>query len=504
MENFDWRRYLLFLVVAFGVFIAYDYFFASKHLAQHPQGVQNQTQPTKGITPVQTATVDVNLYLGSDRERERPKHFITVNGTDLRVKIALEGAKIVSAYDKRFKKELVEPYERSYNIYPLEILTDNWETTKLVNFSEYNCSKEGFKVVCSLSKNGIKVEKTFTFDRKGYISKLDLKVEGIKKPYLYLGMMPNEKPFYTHIGPIFKLSNGEVLRPNIEDLPGITPFHGDIVWSGEEGRYFLKAAKYNTHTAVVFKVSYVQNGETKYVTATAIAVKPNSQALFLEGPKEYDILKEVGFVDAIDFGRLKFLAYPTFLVLYFFHKIFHSWVAAIFVLTLLLKLLFFPLMISSTRSMKKMQQLAPKLQELQKKYANDPQKLQQEIVKLYKEVGFNPFGGCLPILIQIPVFFALYKVLIVTPDLALEGFLWIPSLAERDPYFILPVLMGLTMVAQSWITPSPNPQQNKMMYIMAAVFTFLFATFPSGLVLYWTFNNILSIIQTWVIYKYLS
>jgi len=505
MENFDWRRYLLFLAIAFGVFIAYDYFFASKHLAgQNHPGVSNQTQTQNGVKTLQTTPVNVNLYLGTDREREKPKHFITVNGTDLNVKISLEGAKVVSAYDKRFKKELIEPYERAYNIYPLEVLTSDWKTTKLANFSTYNCTKEGYKVSCSLDRDGIKVEKVFTFSKEGYIVKLDLKVEGVKDPYLYLGMTPNEEPFYTHIGPIFKLSNGEVLRPNIEDLPGITPFHGDIVWSGEEGRYFLKAAKYNTDTAVVFKVSYIHNGETKYVGATAIEVKPNSQILFLEGPKEYDLLKEVNFVDAIDFGVLKFLAYPTFLVLYFFYKIFHSWVAAIFVLTLLLKVIFFPLMISSTRSMKKMQELAPKLQELQRKYANDPQKLQQEMVKLYKEVGFNPFGGCLPILIQIPVFFALYKVLIVTPDLALERFLWIPSLAQPDPYYILPILMGLTMVAQSWITPSPNPQQNKMMYIMALVFTFLFATFPSGLVLYWTFNNILSIIQTWIIYKYMS
>jgi YidC/Oxa1 family membrane protein insertase len=154
--------------------------------------------------------------------------------------------------------------------------------------------------------------------------------------------------------------------------------------------------------------------------------------------------------------------------------------------------------------MKKMQELAPKIEEIRKKYSNDPQRMQQEMLKLYKEGGFNPFGGCLPILIQIPIFFALYKVLLVTPDLALEGFLWIPSLAEKDPYYILPVIMGLTMVAQSWITPSPNKQQNTMMYVMAAVFTFLFATFPSGLVLYWTLNNIFNLIQTWIVYKYLS
>jgi YidC/Oxa1 family membrane protein insertase len=503
MENFDWKRYLLFLTIAFGVFILYDYFFASKHLAQTQSQTGNQTQ-TVQVQKQTYQPAEVNLYLGDLRLKEKPKHFITFDGKDIRVKIALEGAKIVSAYNKRFKKELIELYEREYNIYPLEILTDKWETTKVLNFSTYKCSQNNNAVTCVLKRDNLEVVKKFVFTEGGYLAKVDISVKGVKEPYLYLGMTSNEKAFYTHIGPIFKLSDGTVLRPDIGDLKGINTFHGDFIWSGEEGRYFLKAAKYNTHTAVVFKVSYTEKGEQKFVTATAIRIKPDSQVLFLEGPKEYELLKKFDFVDAIDFGRLKIIAYPTFLVLYFFYKITHSWVAAIFILTLILKIVFFPLMISSTRSMKKMQELAPKLEELRKKYAHDPQKLQQEMMKLYKDVGFNPFGGCLPILVQIPVFFALYKVLIVTPDLALEGFLWIPSLADKDPYYILPVLMGLSMIAQSFITPSPNKQQNVMMYAMAVVFTFLFATFPSGLVLYWFINNILSIIQTWVIYKYMS
>ncbi|RTZ60660.1 MAG: hypothetical protein DSZ31_01635 [Gammaproteobacteria bacterium] len=498
MENTDWKRYLFFLTIAFAVFVAYDYFTSSK-LAQP----QNQTAVVQK-QPQSTSTVDVNLYLGSEREKLTPKHFVTVEGKDLTVKIAQEGAKIVSAYDRKFGKQLIESYEKAYNIYPLEILTPSWETTKLINFSRYQCKKENLRVVCRLNKNQISVKKVFTFDQSGYLAKVSIELKGVKDAYLYIGMTPNEEAFYTHIGTIFKFSNGEVLRINTEDLKGATTLHGDIVWSGQEGRYFIKAVKYNTHTAVVFPVSYLQNGETKYVTATAVKIKPSAQVTFLSSPKEYELLKKVDFVEAIDFGILSFLAYPTFLVLYFFHKIFHSWVASIFILTLILKLIFFPLMISSTRSMKKMQELAPKLEELRRKYADDPQRLQQEIVKLYKETGFNPFGGCLPILVQIPIFFALYKVLIVTPDLALEGFLWIPSLAEKDPYFILPILMGLTMIAQSFITPSPNKSQNTVMYIMAAVFTFLFATFPSGLVLYWTLNNIFSILQTWVIYRYLS
>jgi YidC/Oxa1 family membrane protein insertase len=256
---------------------------------------------------------------------------------------------------------------------------------------------------------------------------------------------------------------------------------------------------------VVYRISYADaEGNTKYTSATLVALQPTSEISYLVGPKEFELLKKLNFVEVIDFGKLSFLAYPLFLVLYFFYKLTHSWVASIFILTLIIRIIFFPLSISSVRSMKKMQELAPKIEQIRKKYSKDPQRMQQELLKLYKETGFNPFGGCLPILIQIPIFFALYKVLIVTPDLALEGFLWIPSLADKDPYFILPVIMGLTMVAQTWITPSPNQQQNFMMYLMAAVFTFLFATFPAGLVLYWTLNNIFNIIQTWIVYKYLS
>ena len=503
MEKFDWRRYFLFLTIAFGVFIIYDYFFASKHIEETKPPKVERVNSSKNVGAISTAPV--SLYLGTEREKLKPQHFITVDTKDARIKIAEEGAKIVSYYDKRFKKELVEDYEKAYNIYPLEILTDSWNTTQVLNFNRYSCKKNGFEVVCSLNKGSIKAVKKFLFTKEGYLAEVDIKLEGVKSPFLYLGMNPKEKAYYTHIGPIFKTSTGQVIRIDIEDIKSPQVLHGDFVWSGEEGRYFIKAAKYDTKTAVVYKISY-QNGEgkTEYASAVAIAIKPSAKVTYLSGPKEFDLLKQLNFVEAIDFGKLHFLAYPLFLVLYFFYKLTHSWVAAIFILTLIIRVIFFPLSITSVRSMKKMQELAPKIEEIRKKYSNDPQRMQQEMLKLYKEGGFNPFGGCLPILIQIPIFFALYKVLLVTPDLALEGFLWIPSLAEKDPYYILPVIMGLTMVAQSWITPSPNKQQNTMMYVMAAVFTFLFATFPSGLVLYWTLNNIFNLIQTWIVYKYLS
>ena len=122
-------------------------------------------------------------------------------------------------------------------------------------------------------------------------------------------------------------------------------------------------------------------------------------------------------------------------------------------------------------------------------------------MKLYQEVGFNPMSGCLPILLQIPVFFALYKVLTITADLQLAKFLWIQSLAQKDPYYILPVLMGITMIAQQFISPSPEKSQNYIMIISSVFFTFLFASFPAGLVIYWTLNNIFNLGQTYIIKK---
>ncbi len=149
--------------------------------------------------------------------------------------------------------------------------------------------------------------------------------------------------------------------------------------------------------------------------------------------------------------------------------------------------------------MSKLSGLSPKMEEIKQKYKDDPVKMQEEIMNLYKEVGFNPASGCLPILLQIPIFFSLYKVIIVTADLKLAHFLWINDLTQKDPYYILPIVMGLTMLAQQRLSPNPDPRQNYIMYLTSAFFVFLFASFPAALVLYWTISNIISFFQTYLI-----
>jgi YidC/Oxa1 family membrane protein insertase len=185
------------------------------------------------------------------------------------------------------------------------------------------------------------------------------------------------------------------------------------------------------------------------------------------------------------------------------HSLVGNWGVAIILLTLLIKILFFYPSAASYRSMAKMRKVQPKMQELKERYGDDRQKFSAEMMKLYREEKVNPFGGCLPIMIQMPVFLALYWVLMESVELRQAPFiLWIEDLSIKDPYFVLPLIMGVTMWIQQKLNPTPpDPMQAKIMQMMPIFFTFLFLFFPAGLVLYWVVNNTLSIAQQYVITK---
>jgi YidC/Oxa1 family membrane protein insertase len=228
----------------------------------------------------------------------------------------------------------------------------------------------------------------------------------------------------------------------------------------------------------------------------------------------------VGLENAIDFGDwLKWLAMPLLVSMQFLYKFVHNYGIAILILTLLIKIIFWPLGNKSYKSMKDMQKLQPKLAELREKYKNDKTKISQETMALYKTHKVNPVGGCLPMVIQIPVFFGLYKTLLYAIELRHAPFcLWIQDLSAPDTLFghipswfpliggfaigPLPILMGATMfIQQKMSPPAGEPMQQKMMLLMPVIFTFMFLNFPSGLVLYWLFQNILSIGQQHYINK---
>ncbi len=263
--------------------------------------------------------------------------------------------------------------------------------------------------------------------------------------------------------------------------------------NGVDREFFTKKVGEKLYTAGVV----VPAGEIAPGTQGSISVP-----LYV-GPQEVDKLAKLapGLELTIDYGWLTVIAAPLFKVLSIIHGWVGNWGLAIIVLTILIKLLFFPLSAASYKSMAKMKVLGPKLQKLKEQYGDDKQKMNQAMMELYKTEKVNPLGGCLPIVIQIPVFIALYWVLLAAVELRHAPFFgWIKDLSAADPFYILPVLMGATMILQTRLNPTPpDPIQAKIMLYMPIVFSFMFLWFPAGLVLYWTVNNLLSIAQQWQI-----
>lgn len=242
-------------------------------------------------------------------------------------------------------------------------------------------------------------------------------------------------------------------------------------------------------------------------TGPALSAAPGAQVqtstTLYAGPKSQDKLKELspGLELTVDYGFLWFIAQPIFWLLQHIHSLLGNWGWSIIVLTMLIKGLFFPLSAASYRSMARMRAVAPRVQALKEQHGDDRQKMSQAMMELYKKEKINPLGGCLPILVQMPVFLALYWVLLESVEMRQAPWiLWITDLSIKDPFFILPIIMGATMFIQQRLNPTPpDPMQAKVMKMMPIVFTFFFLWFPAGLVLYWVVNNCLSITQQWFI-----
>ncbi|NLN13110.1 MAG: membrane protein insertase YidC [Arcobacter skirrowii] len=222
------------------------------------------------------------------------------------------------------------------------------------------------------------------------------------------------------------------------------------------------------------------------------------------GPKNYNDLKALNaeLIDVIDYGWFTFIAKPMFTLLQFIQSYVGNWGWTIVILTILIKLVLYPLSYKGMVSMQKLKELAPKMKEIQAKYKDDKQRQSMAMMELYKKHGANPMGGCLPLILQIPVFFAIYRVLINAIELkGAEWILWIKDLAELDPWFVLPILMGATMYIQQRITPMAmqDELQKKIFQMLPIIFTFFFLWFPAGLTLYWFVNNLFTIAQQYTI-----
>ena len=311
-------------------------------------------------------------------------------------------------------------------------------------------------------------------------------------------------------GPMGYLDKARVQYSYEELRKGDQHLNASFGWAGFSDKYFLAALMdpkndklkkyYFDHDLPTYRVGMVSSEHN---------IEPGKIASFetrlYVGPKEIRSLEsqEMGLERAIDYGWFHFLAVPLVDLMLFLNDFLHNYGMAIIVLTLLVKAVFYPLANKSYRSMNAMKKLQPQMEELRKQYGSDKTRINQEMMQLYQKNKVNPLGGCLPILVQIPVFFALYQVLYLSVEMRHAPFIfWIHDMSAMDPYYVLPVLMGASMFVQSFLNPSPaDPIQAKVMMFLPVIFTFMFLSFPAGLVLYWLVNNVLSIIQQGYIMK---
>mgnify|MGYP001201368543 FL=1 len=371
--------------------------------------------------------------------------------------------------------------------------------------------------------NGAKVAKILTFKRGSYLVDVAWEIPNHgDKPlttHAYYQLQRDDvapegetKMVSTFTGPAVYTDADKYQKVSFEDIgkdKAKFAKAADNGWLAMVQHYFVSAFVPKEKTPREYYMRKVegsnvyQSGVIVPVGEIAPGAKGETSVSLYAGPQEQAALKEVapGLDLVVDYGWLTVVAAPIFWALQAIYKLVGNWGWAIVVLTIIIKAIFFPLSAASYKSMAKMRVLTPRLMQLKERYADDKQRLNQEMMKMYQTEKVNPLGGCLPILVQIPVFIALYWVLLGAVEMrGAPWILWIKDLASADPYYILPVIMIVSMIIQTKLNPTPpDPIQAKMMMAMPFIFGVMFLWFPAGLVLYWVVNNILSIAQQWQI-----
>jgi YidC/Oxa1 family membrane protein insertase len=379
---------------------------------------------------------------------------------------------------------------------------------------------------------GVKLVKTYTFTRGDYV--IGVKHEVVNgsgttlSPRLYLQLVRDGNPppggsaFYsTFTGPAIYTEAAKFQKIEFKDIDkNKAEFNksADDGWVAMVQHYFASAWLVGGKQPREFFAGKVPNANNEYAVGMFLplgeiapgATKTLDAQLFA-GPQEDKKLKSLESVapglDLVrDYGWLTILATPLFWLLTQLHALLGNWGWAIVALVVLLRIAFYWLNVSAYRSMAKMKAINPKVMEMRERLKDKPQQMQQEMMRIYREEKVNPLGGCLPILVQMPFFIALYSVLLASVEVRNAPWIgWITDLSAKDPWFILPLLMTASSLLQTWLNPTPpDPMQARMMWIMPLVFSVMFFGFPAGLVLYWLTNNILAIAQQWIINKQLG
>ena len=388
--------------------------------------------------------------------------------------------------------------------------------------AQLEAGRDQLEVKFVAESGGVQLAKTYVFKRGQYA--IDVRHEVLNtgaaplQPSLYLQLMRDgNKPegesgmYYTFTGPAVYSEANKFQKIDFSDIEKKKQSHvtsADNGWISMIQHYFVAAwvppagAAREYYTRVVDKNLYTIGAITP-LGSVAPGAAASAQATLYVGPQDQQALEQIapGLELVVDYGWLTVISKPLFWLLQVLHGLVGNWGWAIVLLTILIKAAFYPLSAASYKSMAKMKEVTPRLMKLREQYGDDKQKLNAAMMELYKTEKINPLGGCLPIVVQIPVFIALYWVLLASVEMRNQPWiLWVKDLATPDAWFILPLLMMATMWIQFKLNPTPpDPVQAKVMAAMPFIFGIMFFMFPAGLVLYWLVNNILSITQQWYI-----
>ena len=509
------KRLLLALALSFLVFVGYSYLFPPQQV--QPKNEHNSSRATPALAK------EKSVPSASASQQTAKSAPVTKNSaTDTLVTVTSDTFKMsIDTLGRIAQFELLEKKYQNAEGHNLQILGKDVAKPLEIRFSDTKLNDEAFRtsytasvtgtvevkdtpvtVTLTQTLSGVTVTKTLIIQPTGAYT-LDVKTSESVPYFITPGYRPMaDTSMYMLVrGALIKGPDGVITT--IED--------GDA--KGDEVVKNAKiASAFDRYVATLFY------DFEKGMNVSVLKEKDDNPLIFVEGrpdlhlggyigPKEYKILASINpeLTDAIEFGWFTFLSKPFFKVLLWLNDMIGNWGWAIILFTLLVKLVLFPLSYKGMMSMQKLKDLAPKMKELKEKYKDDPAKLNMKMMEMYKKHGANPMGGCLPMLLQIPVFFALYRVLLNADEL--QGAVWIPgwidNLAAADPYYILPVLMGVTMWFQQKITPNnfTDPMQEKIFQFFPILMALMFIImpFPSGLVLYWVVNNIFTIGQQYVI-----
>lgn len=538
------KRVIVFLVLSLGIIFGYEYLLKELGLLPQPS-ISEPTEPAasdkaspsdapppgspaasapsvKETSPPKPSGEGVQAH--SPRRESSATEFIEVETDLYRAKFTTRGAALTSWELKRYhsssdEKPAVQLVRQEGKFAePLTVTTDDASHSKELSEGIYKVEKD-FTVldqshptghmtfVYGNPATGVHMEKQLTFYVDSYVVDIALKSSGLAGG-VKVGLGTNFGIVDWGEGFIGSVGAASLIDDKIEnDMPETDTEHkGSLKWVALQDKYFI--------SALIPKISASawpkKQGEKLVSTAIGLPIDPSGAPLefrLFAGPKEFDTLQslQIRLEDTIDFGWFLFgswdmvraVAKPIFSVLRYINDYTHNYGLTIILLTIIIKLLFIPLQYKSYTSMKKMQGIQPRVAAVQEKFKDDRERLNKELIKLYRDHKVNPVGGCLPMILQMPVFVSLFNILYMTIDLRQAPLgLWITDLSVQDPYYILPIIMGISMMVMQKIQPTTmDPTQAKVMMMLPALMTFLFINFPAGLVLYWLTNNVLTIVQ---------